>query len=369
MISSFYYNGRLFDEWEFQDTKLDGVNLLVGASGSGKTRYLNSIFNISSSIVQGQPFRSGHWELTIKTDEYEYLWEYDGGKNQIQREIVARKRIDSQEEFENLIDRTPDTFSFCGDKLPRLHSDTSGITLLREEKKITPLYDTFSKLQRRRFHDEGLRDALRLWSLQDVSQELSNLFHSENDDGILTLWKQQLPLSAKLFFLSGKFPERYSLAVEVFQQVFPSIKKCDVSIQSPDQLPIFFIKEEKINRDVPLPELSSGMQKVLLIITDIITLPKGSIYIIDEYENSLGINAIDFLPEFLADYGTDIQFLITTHHPYLINNMPMETWRVFHRNGSSVSIKDGKEFEERYGKSKQKAFVQLINDPFYTGVN
>lgn len=364
MISSFYYNGRPFDEWEFRDTKLNGVNLLVGASGSGKTRYLNSIFNISSSVVQGQPFRSGHWELTVKTDEYEYLWKYDGGENQIQREIVARKRIDSQEEFENLIDRTSATFSFCGDKLPRLQRDRLGITLLKEEEKITPLYETFSKLQIRKFHDEGLRDAL---SLQDVSQELSNLSNSE--DGILTLWKQQPTLSAKMFLLREIFPEQYSLAVETFQQAFPSIKKCDMSIQSPGQVPIFFIKEEKINRNIPVLELSSGMQKVLLIITDIITLPKGSIYIIDEYENSLGINAIDFLPEFLDDYGTDIQFLITTHHPYLINNMPMETWRVFHRNGSSVSIKDGKEFEERYGKSKQKAFVQLINDPFYTGVN
>ena len=364
MISSFYYNGRPFDEWEFQDTKLNGVNLLVGASGSGKTRYLNSIFNISSSIVQGQPFRSGHWELTVKTDEYEYLWEYDGGENQVQREIVSRKRIDSQEEFENLIDRTPDTFSFCGDRLPRLQRDRPGITLLKEEGKIAPLYETFSKVQIRKFHDEGLRDAL---SLQDVSQELSNLSNSE--DGILTLWKQQPTLSAKMFLLREMFPEQYRLAVETFQQVFPSIKKCNMSIQAPGQVPIFFIKEEKINRNIPVLELSSGMQKVLLIIADIITLPKGSIYIIDEYENSLGINAIDFLPEFLADYGTDIQFLITTHHPYLINNMPMKTWRVFHRNGSRVSIKDGKEFEERYGKSKQKAFVQLINDSFYTGTN
>ena len=364
MISSFYFNGRPFDEWEFQDTKLNGVNLLVGASGSGKTRYLNSIFNISSSVVQGQPCGYGHWELTVKTDEYEYLWEYDGAENQIQREIVARKRIDSQEEFENLIDRTPDTFSFCGDKLPRLQRDRLGITLLKEEGRITPLYETFSKLQIREFHDEGLRDAL---SLQDVSQELSNLSNSE--DGILTLWKQHPTLSAKMFLLREMFPEQYSLAVETFQQVFPSVKKCDMSIQSPGQVPIFFIKEEKVNRNIPVLELSSGMQKVLLIITDIITLPKGSIYIIDEYENSLGINAIDFLPEFLDDYGTGIQFLITTHHPYLINNMPMKTWRVFHRNGSSVSIKDGKEFEERYGKSKQKAFVQLINDPFYIGVN
>ena len=111
------------------------------------------------------------------------------------------------------------------------------------------------------------------------------------------------------------------------------------------------------------------MQKALLIITDIMTLPKGSIYMVDEYENSLGINAIDFLPELLDDHGANSQFFVTTHHPYLINNMPMKTWRVFHREGSKVSIKSGEELERKYGKSKQQAFVQLINDPFYSGIN
>ena len=172
-----------------------------------------------------------------------------------------------------------------------------------------------------------------------------------------------------MFLLEKKFPELYKLAVETFEQVFPSIKECEVGIRPPGQVPVFLIKEMKVNRKIPVLELSSGMQKVLLIIADILTLPKGSIYIIDEYENSLGINAIDFLPGFLATHGIDIQFLVTTHHPYLINSMPIKTWRVFHRNGSKVSIKDGAEFEEKYGKSKQKAFVQLINDPFYTGIN
>jgi hypothetical protein len=104
-----------------------------------------------------------------------------------------------------------------------------------------------------------------------------------------------------------------------------------------------------------------------VIISDIVSLPEGAIYIIDEYENSLGVNAIDFLPQFLLDYGEKVQFLITTHHPYLINSMPIKSWRVFHRKGSRVVIKNGAEFETKYGKSKQQAFVQLLNDPFYAG--
>ncbi len=107
------------------------------------------------------------------------------------------------------------------------------------------------------------------------------------------------------------------------------------------------------------------MLKVLLIITDIIALPEESIYMIDEYENSLGINAIDFLPQLLIDHGGQNQYFITTHHPYLINNMPIKHWRIFNRKGSTVTVKSGIEFEERFGKSKQEGFIQLINDPFY----
>ncbi len=374
MISSYYYRDPQPEEWEFEETELNNVNLIVGASGSGKTRYLNTIFNISSSIVHGQQFRAGYWKLTIKTEKYEYLWEYDGvrinGKDQIEKELVKRKRVDSQEDFKILIDRTPKDFRFCGTKLPKLQHDRPGITLLKEEEKISPLYETFSKVKRKSFHDEGLKEA---FDLQNVTPELIQL--SKSKDGIGALWKQQTSLSAKMFLLKENSPQDYKLAVDTFKQIFTSIKKCDVqilnnlhrSIQAQGVIPVFLIKEEKTDREIPLYELSSGMQKVLLIIADIITLPKGSIYMIDEYENSLGINAIDFLPEFLGAHGTNTQFFITTHHPYLINNMPMKNWRVFSRDGSKVSIKSGAKLAEKYGKSKQQAFVQLINDPFYSG--
>jgi predicted ATPase len=92
-------------------------------------------------------------------------------------------------------------------------------------------------------------------------------------------------------------------------------------------------------------------------------MPGDCFYIIDEYENSLGINAIDFLPNFIIEYGANNQFFIATHHPYLINNMPVRNWLVFNRTGSDVFITRGS--EERYGKSKQQSFIKLINDPLY----
>ena len=133
----------------------------------------------------------------------------------------------------------------------------------------------------------------------------------------------------------------------------------------PAKAPLFCIKEKSVDRWLPVPDLSSGMQKVLLILTDLHVLPNGSIYLIDEYENSLGINAIEFLPTVFLSLEMDIQLFVTSHHPYLINRVPVANWYVFHRSGSSVRIKPGVELQQKYGRSKQNAFIQLINDPFY----
>ena len=115
--------------------------------------------------------------------------------------------------------------------------------------------------------------------------------------------------------------------------------------------------------------MSSGMQKVLMIITDIITLPTDVIYLVDEYENSLGVNAIDFLPSLLIDFGADKQIMITTHHPYLINKIPIKDWLLINRNGSKISSTLGVKLAEKYGNSRQDSFIQLTNDPLYTMEN
>jgi predicted ATPase len=131
-------------------------------------------------------------------------------------------------------------------------------------------------------------------------------------------------------------------------------------------VPVVFIKERGIKKPVQLNEIASGMQKVLLIITDVVTAPPDTLYMIDEYENSLGVNAIDFLPSFLNECGGSRQFIVTTHHPLLINAIPVSDWFVFHRRGLNIKVAHGSEIEARYGRSKQQRFVQLINDPLYT---
>lgn len=314
--------------------------------------------------------------------EYSYAYEYEGfpqtegeatggTNNTIASETLTRwKPKDGK--AKQIVKRNSSSFVFLNKTLPKLPRETPSIYLLKEESDIAPLHTLFSRIQRRKFHDAALRDASAYQNLpQDLVDRVSKnrcleqLFHPE-----------QHTLSAKLSLMKQFFTAQYEIAGQSLKEVFPTIEKFDVQVLDAPKLrglnvdirgdiPVFVIKERGVKKWLRLPDLSSGMQKVLLITTDILTLPAGGIYIIDEYENSLGVNAIDFLPKFLSEHGQNRQFFITTHHPYLINNMPVKAWRVFHRKGQVVSIRPGEEFAERFGRSKQKAFIQLINDPFY----
>jgi hypothetical protein len=367
MITSYEYIGPSNDPWHFLSTQFDHINLLVGATGSGKTRFLNTLFNFASSVVKGSPFRSGKWILTASAEGNQYHWTYEGNYQDmvIERELLLLGNEKGKEEI--IVDRTREEFKFLNNPLPRLQRNVSSVSLLKEEPIIQPLYRLFSHMERRSFHDVGLRDAV---SLQGVSDEFIKKLTDTPD--LELIWGEELPVSAKMYVLEECFPRLYKLAIEFFFQVFPLMKDAKFQfVKSPltvgERIPMFTVKEKGVDRWIPISELSSGMQKVLLIVTDILTLPgESSIYLIDEYENSLGVNAIDFLPSFLLDHAGRNQFFITTHHPFLINNMPIRSWRVFIRKGSDVSVRQGQELEERFGKSKQKAFVQLINDPLFT---
>ena len=181
-------------------------------------------------------------------------------------------------------------------------------------------------------------------------------------------------LNCRLYVLSLHFKHVYEQICSEFKAVFPfvsQVKLLDVEdfgihVPVPGIVPVFALKEKTIDKWVPLREFSSGMQKVLLMLTDLFLLPgEGGVYLIDEYENSLGINAINFFPSILLEADNPSQFIITSHHPYIINKVPVKSWFVLHRTGPNVTIKYGDELEERFGKSRQQAFIQLINDPFY----
>lgn len=358
--------------WDFVNVNFEKINLLVGDTATGKSRMLNTIFNLGRFIGSNE-FINGYWDLIFEHSENKYKLhlqtEEREGEDEpgvIINEIVW---VYDKEEFKPIVERNGDSFLFLDVQMPKLSRNETAISLLKSEDVIQPIHQAFSVIQRRLFHHDALKKVSELNALP-----LKLLKSMEEKKDLQELFRAGMNLSANLFFLQKYFNETYKHIIDQYRSIFPFVQesrmtdlsKVQPSISIPGNIPVFSIRERGSQKWIPVTQLSSGMQKVLLILTDINILPNGGVYIVDEYENSLGINAIDFFPEYVLELDKEIQFFITSHHPYIINEIPPRNWFVFHRKGMQVDIKYGKELEERFGESKQQVFIQLINDPFFS---
>jgi AAA domain, putative AbiEii toxin, Type IV TA system len=342
----------------------------VGASASGKTRVLNILFNIGRSATQANT-TTGQWTIHFQHADIDYTWKFDSALTEDPDHRLLSESLwmgTPDNTVTPLISRSQTSLKAGTQDVPKLPTTSSAIYVLREDDSIKPVYEAFSRIMRRRFWSEDLAESLKLVS---IPRHAIRRLDRHRDPA--TLSQLSLPLSCELYLLDRYFRPTLELIREQFKRVFPFVDDLVVGTAAEgldmplgSDVPLALVKERGIRKPVPLPEIASGMQKVLLIITDVITSPPDVLYMIDEYENSLGVNAIDFLPSFLADHGGNRQIVVTTHHPLLINAIPLSDWFVCHRKGMEIKVTPGHELESRYGRSKQQRFTQLINDPLYT---
>jgi hypothetical protein len=66
---------------------------------------------------------------------------------------------------------------------------------------------------------------------------------------------------------------------------------------------------------------------------------------------------MDVLADDLIHENKTLQFIVTSHHPYIINNIPYEYWKIVTRHGGNIMVGDAASYN--LGKSKQNAFMQL----------
>lgn len=375
-IHAFEFTDPNQSGWTLEKIELtDRVNLFVGITGAGKTRVLNMIWNIARYVAGGNGFCPGSWVMLFEHNEKKFTWEYSGvdnglGDRKIQSESLKQGWDASDGEI--IFNRDDSGFKFNGQPIPKLGSSTPGIFMLREEEKLKDAYNGFQLILRRNFWGGDLQNAM---NLQGYPYQLLEKFKKtrRKNSQIFDAFLLSPSLHLQLFLLKQFFPEKFRLVQQQFSSVFPSVIEIAVAsaakhlpIGAAIDAPMVLIKEKGIQKSTPLHELSSGMQKVLMIITDVISSPSDIIYMIDEYENSLGVNAINFLPDFLAECGEGRQFIITTHHPMLINSLPVRDWIIFNRTGSRIKVKYGEDLADQYSNSRQQKFIQLINDPFFT---
>ncbi len=367
-----YWNNQF--EWRFEPIKFSNLSLLVGVSGVGKTQILRGIYNLKK-IANGNSLNGLAWDITfIAENNVEYRWEGEFETKQSLPSVFMEERINNQCKIireklfkaeELIVERKEDEIKFKGNKTPKLSPLQSVVYILNEEEDIAPVKQGFNKIV----------DSAVALSVNEVSPAYVSLTNKSLK--LEEIQALDASILVKIGLLSKYFPEtlkkiKKSL-IEVFNQVedirVESVVKAELNVPTmigltQGLMPMVQIKEKGVNKWIIQQNISSGMFKTLMHISELYLCPEGSVILIDEFENSFGVNCIDIITEDLVQENRNLQFIITSHHPYIINNIGLEHWKIVTRKGGVVTVKDAEDLN--LGKSKHKAFIQLINSEVYT---
>lgn len=350
------------------------LNLLVGISGAGKTSILKAISNLKR-IANGESINGVKWDVEfLTTDHIRYHWlgEFEvkkarspikieedevnsnDGENKVS--IIRETLLKDQEV---LIARNQEVIEFKHSKTPKLPSYLSCIELFNQEEDVFPVRQEFNKM---------IFNPLKFnISYSTFDKFLRNYEYTEYNS-LYKLQSSQLDISDKLLINYQKYPDTFEIIKRKFLDIFPQVEDLKIESLKPFSLtrsgllknpPYIQIKEKNSHVWILEPNISSGMIKSLMFLATIELSPDGSVILIDEFENSLGVNCLDTLTEDLLVNYRDLQFIITSHHPYIINNISAAYWKIVTRKGGVIQVHNAADFH--ISKTRQKAFIDLIN--------
>lgn len=369
--------GDLDSGWEFDGlTFLPDVSLLVGASGVGKTRTLKAIRKLRA-IATGNEGAS-NWGINWSTDftdlqgtSYHWHGAFEGrglvdsdndgeaesafGIDDFERKRPKIVREKFQVNGNVVFERNEESFILGGERLPaKLSPHVSGLSILSEEDNVKPAKHAISQML-----------------VVDASEDLDNphsfihgnyrLLHKRHTE-LSEIRALNLPTSIKLALVYAHEPSVFQEIVEAFREVFPYIE--DVKVEETrfppfGDRPVIMLREAGTRKYFAQDELSAGMRRTLMHLARLALWPEGTLILIDEFENSLGANCIDIVSSGLLTHGKSLQFIITSHHPFIINSIPMTHWKIIARDKGQIKFFTTAEL--KVGRSRQEAFTQLIN--------
>lgn len=343
------------------------LTLLVGVSGVGKTQILKALLNLKE-ISQGESLNGVTWNIKFiseKENNCEWSGEFEVNSNvsglSIEGKIPAYIKNEKLViNGKTIIDRDSEKILFNDVPTVKLALDKSVISLLKEEEQIKEIHTAFKRILFREFE-------LDSWY---VTRTINNM------DFLLSLYKSnedvinsEESIKKKLYLISGiETGEIFNKIKDAFINIFPSIEDLGMDLRyllnsSTNEAyvvtPYISIKEKNVAKWIDEENISLGMLKTLMQLAELYLCSDSSVILIDEFENSLGINCIDEVVFQILASERNLQFIITSHHPYIINKIGYDYWKIVTRKGGVVKCIDAKEFG--IGKSKHQAFTQLAN--------
>ncbi len=361
--------------WELSPIEFSDLTLLVGVSGVGKTLILNALLDMKR-IAGGVSSNGVAWDISFRTaKDLRYRWQGEFGLNErpsyLDKDVGnGSAGLDEPRILSETLTRDDGTVA------------TRTVEEIRLEKKLMPKLSPHSSLLSTLSHEDALAPASAAFKQMRHSHQDSDLIEFAipgfpDFDELLTKYDSPekiqssgLATGIKLGLVYRTVPGIFREIAECFVDIFPSVTRIRVEPldgkQPPFSItkgPIVQIQERGATNWIPQWRISSGMLKTLLHLAEMYLNPPGTVILIDEFENSLGVNCIHALTEDLLRKDRGLQFVVTSHHPYIINNIAPKHWKVVRRDGGRVWTLDAAALG--LGRSHHEAFIQLINHDDY----
>ena len=314
--------------------------------------------------------------MTNDGNEYHWSGEFDSFMI-IQESLFLNLRDQSSKE--ELIKRDAENISFKNNLIPVKLLPFKSVINILGEKDFEIIRAEFNKIYLSETSSESLKKNISIskelldktikrfddscyLSYSDRESLFDNICENEKELSI----EFKLTLASYLENHSGLKLHRFQSIKNKFRKIFENIDNIYVSMfdaREDHELYHLYMNEiiRKKNVVIPLNQdnISSGMLKTFWHLAEIYLSPRNSVILIDEFENSLGVNCLDSITEDLTDSDHQLQFIITSHHPYVINNIRPSHWKIVTRQGGEVTVKRAEDFH--ISPSRQKAYIELIN--------
>lgn len=352
--------------WNIKDLQFGSLSLFVGASGVGKTQILRAILDLGK-IARGESFNGIAWELEFEEDDKKYVWTGEFDVSQEEEDFLfgdkshypmRRERLIDEAAGKDLFYRDSSKLFYHNNPTVKLDPTKSAIELLKEESDISPVNEAFRKITLLDMREtDTIRIRPSLWDLEKTDLSLQDIKR-------LRLYN---PFD-RLYLIQKNSPHKFTEIESTFCSVFTLVKKIDFDLHRLGDtkfVPTLKIKEDKVDSWIDQLNISNGMMRTLAQIITLALAEDGDVILIDEFENGLGVNCIEDLAEMAVEPEVNVQIIMTSHHPYIINAIPYKDWRIVSRRGSDVRVNTADELGIGNG-SKHKAFMQLVQTTEYT---
>jgi predicted ATPase len=371
--------------WQLGEVAFGPFNLLVGISGVGKSRILDALSAVkwagmwNASYAQGcewsvelelQGVGSYQWSAHTSTPEIEGAhYKIVNGSTQTTPLSIFLKENLVKDDGQELIFRDGNVFRFRNSELPKLKAEESALSLLANEPSIALVNQALQRI---------LRTEARF--LRQIDYDRAQLeFLRQSLSGLKKLQSATFaPMLARAYVLQEDYPDVFQRIIERYQEIFSTVETVRVGRasefaasrvwngnQTETEPLVIGIKEAGIRGWIVDRSLSHGMLQTLLFLIELELAPSETVFLVDEIEDGLGVNCLPQLMDLFFRRSQELQFVITSHHPYVINNIPTKFWKLVTRRGSNVHIIDADTIPELQTDSAHEKFILLVNSEMY----